>query len=183
MLSHKKSINFYKMKKSILILVMLVLGFQCYAQDVLYSASLKKGDVPAVVLKSIEANFPNYVVEEYNAVPVKYVGGNVYVDKDVDLSDVDSYQIVISSNGRRLVANMDDNGKLMSTIEYVKDMKVPGNISSAIAAAYPGWMVDKDSYHMTNYANGKKIEHYRFLLTKDGKKQRVHTDLKGNIIK
>ncbi|MDQ0477843.1 MULTISPECIES: hypothetical protein [Chryseobacterium] len=173
------------MKKSILILAMIGLGFQSYAQDreVLYSAVLKRGDVPEVVLKSIETNFPNYVVEGYNAVPIDYVAGNVYVNNDVDLSDIDSYQITISSKNKKLVANLDGDGKLMSTVENIKNIPPPSAVSQSIASAYPGWTIGKDNYHMINYANGKTIEHYRFLLYKDGKTKRVHTDANGKILK
>ncbi|QOW11841.1 hypothetical protein Q73A0000_16480 [Kaistella flava (ex Peng et al. 2021)] len=171
------------MKKSILILAMMGLFLQSYAQDVLYSATLKKGDVPMVVLKSIEANFPNYIVKNYNAVPVKYVAGNVYVDNDVDLDDVDSYQVTISSKDRELVANLDENGKLMSTVENLKDTPPPMAVSRSIAAAYPGWMVGKETFHMISYVNGKSVEHYKFLLTKDGKKKRVYTDVTGKILR
>ncbi|MGA9213514.1 hypothetical protein [Kaistella sp.] len=173
------------MKKSILILAMIGLGFQSYAQetDVLYSATLKRGDVPQVVLKSIEANFPDYIVKDYYAVPIDYVAGNVYVNRDVDPSDIDSYQIAISSKDRRLIANLDENGKLMSTVENIKDTPPPMAVSRSIASAYPGWTIGKDNFHMVNYVNGKTVEHYRFLLSKDGKTKRVHTDGNGKILK
>lgn len=171
------------MKKSLLILAMIGLGFQSYAQDVLYSATLKRGDVPEVVLKSIETNFPNYIVKDYNAVPVNYVGGNVYVNNDVDLSDVGSYQVTVSTKDKSLVANLDENGKLMSTVENIKDTPPPMAVSRAIAAAYPGWMIGKDNFHMVSYANGKTVEHYKFVLSKDGKKKRVYTDINGKVLK
>ncbi|MGO3184370.1 MAG: hypothetical protein ACTIJ9_16200 [Aequorivita sp.] len=175
------------MKKSVLILAMIAFGLQSYAQvyaqgKVIYSATIEKEQVPEVILEAVETDFPDYIVEEYDAVPIDYVEDDVYVNKNVDLDDMNSYQMEISSKGRRLVANYDADGNLMSTIENLKDVAPSFAMRESIESEYPGWTISKDSYHMSKYGKGKTKERYKFVLTKDGKKKRIYTDSDGEIL-
>lgn len=171
------------MKKSILILAMVGLGVQSYAQEVIYKAIIKKEQVPTVVIEATETDFPGYIVEEYNAVPAGYVQEDVYVNKSVNPTDMDGYEIVLTSKGEKLVANYDDNGHLMSTEESLRNVAPPLAVSRSVQSSYPGWTISRDSYHMTKLSDGETAENYKLLLTKDGKKKHIYTDVDGVIIK
>lgn len=171
------------MKKSILILAMIGIGLQSYAQEVIYSATIKKEQVPQEVLEAIDVDFPDYTIEQYVAVPVDYVEDNVYVNRNFNAADMDSYQIILSAKGREIVANYNSDGKLMSSVENLKNVALPQAVSRAIESAYPGWKIGKDNFHMSKYGKGATKEHYKIRITKDGKTKHVYTDDKGKIIK
>ncbi len=171
------------MKRLILTLALVGLGLQTQAQDIIYRATLKKEQVPEVILDAVVEDFPDYIVEEYDAVPVDYVEEDTYVNRDLNPADMDSYQILLSAKGKELVANYDRNGKLISSVENLKNVAPPLAVARAIETAYPGWTLTKDRYHLSKYNNGKSKEYYRLLLTKDGKRKRVYTDPEGEILK
>lgn len=171
------------MKHFLIGLCFLGLTSSVFAQDgVIFKETLKKEQVPTVVLEAIDVDFPGYVLREFAASPVEYVEKDVYVNDDVDDS-VDTYQVSLEGNGKFIIATYNGEGKLLATAENLKNVTPPLAVSRALIKAYPGWTISKDSYHMSSKGNGKDRERYRFVLTKDGKKQNVDTDANGNILK
>ena len=171
------------MNKSILILAMVGLGVQSYAQDVIYKATVKREEVPNVIIEATKTDFPGYVVEEYSIVPEGYVEEDVEVSKSVDPTDMDGYEITLSAKGEKLVANYDEDGNLMSKEESLRNVAPPLAVSRAVQSSYPGWTISKDSYHLTTLNDGETDEQYKLLLTKDGSKKRICTNADGKIIK
>lgn len=171
------------MKKSVLILTLLAWGLQSFAQEVIYTATLKKEQVPPVVLKAIEVDFPDYIVDAYDAVPEGYDLVNVEEAAKFDSENLSNYQITISSKDQNMVAYYDEDGNLLSTVEYLKNIEPPVEITRSLASTYPGWKLSKTSFHMAKYQHGKTKEQYNLVLTKDGKKKHIHTDMNGHILK
>lgn len=170
------------MKKSVLILTLMTLGLQSYAQEVIYSATLKKEQVPPVVLNAVEVDFPDYSVDAYDAVPEGYDLINVEENMNFDSENLSNYQITISSKNKNIVAYYDEEGALLRTVEDLKNIEPPVAISRSLASTYPCWKVSKTRFHMSKYENGKTKEEYKLVLTKDGKKKHVHTDMNGHIL-
>ena len=171
------------MKKSVLILTMFALGFHVYSQEFIYSAALKKEQVPPVVLNAVQVDFPNYSVDAFDAVPEGYDLINVEENRNFDSENLNNYQITVSSKDKNIVAYYDEYGNLLRTVEDLKNMNPPMAVSQSMASAYPGWTIRKTRYHMSKSENGKKKEHYNLILTKDGNNKHVHTDVEGHILK
>ncbi|MEO5788973.1 hypothetical protein [Gelidibacter sp.] len=164
-------------------LCFLGLTSSVFAQDgIVFKETLKKEQVPTVVLEAIDVDFPGYVLREFAASPVEYVEKDVYVNNDVD-ADIDTYQVSMEGNGKMIIATYNSEGKLLSTVENLKNVTPPLAVQRALLKAYPGWTISKDSYHMSNHSHGKERERYRFVLTKDGQKKHVDTDANGVILK
>lgn len=172
------------MKKSILLLAIIGFTFQSYAQQTVLSKTQVKGSaVPTAIAKSISIDFPNSVIKEYTATPVHYVDQDVFISNFDDPDFMDSYQVILTSKGKDITANYNEDGKLLSAIEKLKDFDPPVVLRNAIDKDYPGWTIKEDTYRMTKNENGKKKERYGFILVKDGQKKHVYTDATGKIIK
>ncbi|WP_431160761.1 hypothetical protein [Flagellimonas beolgyonensis] len=171
------------MKKLIISAVLLSLGAQAFAQDVLYQATIKKEEVPTVVIAAVERDYPDYVMEDFYALPLEYVDTDVYVDRNINsVADYDTFEIALSGKGEAFTATYDSSGKLLSTMQHGKNVTPPAAVRTAVAKAYPGWSLAKDTYNMTHYTGGKKRERYRIELTKGSEKMQVYTDAKGKIL-
>ena len=171
------------MKQFLIGLCFLGLTSATYAQDnVVFKTILKKEQVPTVILEAIDFDFPDYVIEEFATVPIEFVEDDVYVNYNVDPEDIDTYQISLESKGKVLTATYSSNGKLLNTVENLKNVTPPLAVERALVKAYPGWTISKDSYHMCHYAHGNKKERYRFVMSKDGKNKHVYTDVHGDIL-
>lgn len=171
------------MRSFLIGLCFLALTSSTFAQDeVVFKATLKKEQVPSVILDAIDVDFHGYAVEEFSAVPIEYVEDDIVVNDNVDYDDIDSYQILLEGKGKVLTATYSSTGKLLNTVENLKDVAPPLAVKRALTKAYPGWTISKDSYHMSHFTHGKKKERYRFVLSKDGKKKHVYTDANGKIL-
>lgn len=173
------------MKKLILGILMTGLSIQTYAQDVVFKAKLKKEDVPTAVIEAVETDFPDFLAIEYAAIPVEVVDEDVFVNTNVDpYSHYDTYQLMLDQgNGKSLEATYNMKGKLISTMEHLKNITPPAAVRNSIASAFPGWTIEKDVYKMIHYSGKKAKERYRMTLGKDHNKMRVYTDEKGTILK
>ncbi len=168
-----------------LLIGLCFLGFtsSMFAQkELLFKGTLKKEQVPTVVLEAIDVDFPGFVMNEIVAVPIEYVENDVYINNDVDFDDIETYQMSLEGKGKVITATYNNSGKLLSTIENLKNVKPPLEVTKSLIQAYPGWAISSDSYHMSHYANGKEKERYRFVMSKDGKKEHVYTDAHGKIL-
>lgn len=172
------------MKKLVFGLMFLSLSAQTFAQDVLFDAKVKKEDVPAVVVSSIEEDFPNFSITDISAIPVDVVENELIVTKDVNPTDnYSTYSVNLNGNNKRLNATYDSNGNLISSYEYLRNVAPPVKVEKAIAKAFPGWTLSKDNYKMSTYRGTKTKDRYKITLTKGNQKMKVYTNPNGKILK
>ena len=173
------------MKTLILGVLLTGLSIQTYAQDVFFNESLKKEEVPTTIVEAIETDFPDYSITELAAVPVEYVEEDLMVNHNVDPNtDYDTYQLRLTEgNGRTLEAIYNMDGKLLSTVEHLKNITPPAPVRNSVSSNFPGWTIKKDVYRMIYKAGKETKEQYKFVLGKDNKTMRVYTDEKGDILK
>lgn len=171
------------MKKAILILALLGFAMQAFSQDQIFEARVEKENVPIEVLKAIDVDFPDYIVKEYYTTPVHYVDQDVFLSSWDEPDLRDSFQVTLTSKGKEVTANYSEDGKLMSSMEKLKNVAPPLPVREAISKNFPGWTISEDMYHMKSEGKGTMKERYGFVIRKDGKKKTVYTDAKGNIIK
>lgn len=175
------------MKKTILGLFLIGFMFQSYAQDqdkVLYKAKLSKEEMPVAIVENVSQDFPDLVVEEFDAVPLEFIDDNVIVDRSVKSnSDYDTYQVVLKGNNQSLVATYNKEGKLISTVEHGKNVELPISVEDAVVKDFPGWVITEDHYKMIHYKDRTKIDRYKLNIKKGKDMKKVYFDAKGNILK
>jgi ribosomal protein L21E len=171
------------MKKTILTLVLVGFAFQTYAQDLIFEAKIKKNEVPVVILESVEKDFPDFVVEEYSAVPLEFIEEDVIVDRDIKSNnDYSTFQITLRNKNEKLTATYTKGGKLISTFAHGENVLLPKAVRDAVAKAFPKWIFIEDHYKMVSYNDGKKNERYKVIINKGNEIKKVIVDASGNII-
>lgn len=173
------------MKNLILTFALVGVSLQTYAQNVSFKAKLNKEDVPTAVLEAVQKDFPSYTVDEYATLPVDIVEEDVYFDTNRDPGSVyDAYQLDLTEGtGRTLEATYNSIGKLMSTVEQLKNITPPAPVRNSIEAKFPGWTIEKDAYKMVHFSGEKAKERYKLILGKNDSKMKVYTDQNGKILK
>ncbi|MGC1631970.1 MAG: hypothetical protein WA749_07645, partial [Gelidibacter sp.] len=120
------------MKHFMIGLFFLGLTSSVFAQDgIIFKGTLKKEQVPTVVLEAIDVDFPGYALREFAASPVEYVEKDVYINTDVD-ADIDTYQVSLEGNGKMIMATYNSEGKLLATVEKFKNVTPPLVVQQAI---------------------------------------------------
>lgn len=150
------------------------------AQDLLFEAKLEKENVPTVIIESVEEDFPEFTMEQFDAVPIQYIEEDVVINRDFNADeDYNTYEITLSGKGRRLTATYDKSGKLLSTIEKGTNEFLPYAVREAVAKANPGWTIVKDSYKMMHFTGHNAKERYKITLGKGNETMKIVTDANG----
>lgn len=161
----------------------LLTVFNMNAQDQIFAMKIKKSDVPAVVITSIEKDFPGGTVTDYTSLPVDVIGEQVFVHMDPNLraEDYDTYNVAINGKNFNGYAMYDKKGRLLQSREVLKSIELPYSIGYFIGKNYPGWAVASDREVITTHANNKQQIYYRVKLTKGKEAIRLTLDAHGNI--
>ena len=168
------------MKKTILVLGMVLMGFnmQSKAQEMLNIADNEQ------MMAAIKRDFPELVYKEKTVIPLKdnrtKKQGFVSSEKE---SYQEGYNVFIKGEKRTISANYDENFKLLGAIVHRENIAPNPEVRNALFAAYPDWRIAKNSYKAIYKEDGKKVERFKFTLTKGEEKLMVHTDIHGNFLK
>lgn len=170
------------MKKTILVLGVVLLGFnmQSKAQGILNKTEDNLSNKHVIVSKTedmqlmaaINRDFPELVFKDKTVIPMK----------DLKTQD-EGYSMLIKGEKRTISANYDRNFELKGAIVYRKNIAPNPEIRNALFAAYPDWMIAKNSYRAIYKEDGERVERFKFTLTKGEEKLIVHTDIHGNFLK
>nr|WP_321227951.1 hypothetical protein [uncultured Psychroserpens sp.] len=172
------------MKKIILGLILIGLAMQSYGQDVLFQAKIKKEKVPAVIIEAIDTDFGDYEMVEFYAIPIEFIDEEVYINRNIDSDeDYDTYQVILKGKNSKIVSTYNKEGKLLSSVERLKNTEPTLEVRNAMAKAFPGWIITKDHYKMNYYSGKQKKERYKLIITKGKEKKVVFMDGKGEILK
>lgn len=171
------------MKKVIIGLLVIGFTYQSYAQEVLFEAKLKKEEVPAVIIESVEEDFPGFIIAEFRAIPIEFIEEDIIVNRNITSNDdYDTFQITLKGKGREFVATYTKDGKLLSEVEHGKNVVLPVSVRNTMSKAFPGWTVKEDNYKMIHYTGVKKKERYRIVLQKGKEMKKVYIDADGNLL-
>ncbi|MCB9300318.1 MAG: hypothetical protein H6566_06695 [Lewinellaceae bacterium] len=173
------------MKKHIILFCLALLASGALsAQEEIFVAKLSKEKVPAVVIASVEQDFPDAVITEYKALPITVLEDGWVITKEKPMDGkYDTYYLSIKGKNFEGEATYDANGNLISSQEYARNIEVPQNIARAIGVRYPGWGIGKDHMVTTFYKDGKQKAYYHIDLMKGAEHEKVVFDGHGNEVK
>ena len=94
--------------------------------------------------------------------------------------EYDTYRVSFFIPDGRIVVAYDNNGMIIRTIEKFKNVKLPYNVTNAIAKRYPKWSIIKDVYKV-NYHNKSGIikNQYKVKLEYGDKTMTAKVDEQG----
>ncbi|PHN03344.1 hypothetical protein [Flavilitoribacter nigricans] len=175
------------MKKQIALFVLSALTVTTVsAQEMLFSAKLKKEEIPAVVITAQESDYPGMEITDYEAVPLEFIGEDWIVHPNTAAfanKDYDTYLITFSGDRLKGQATYDRDGNLISARERMENVPLPHYIQRAVAQSYPGWAMAMDHELLTINRKGQKRVYYRIELDKAGKTRNVVYDGNANEVK
>ena len=170
------------MKKHIVLVALLLLAAGAVsAQDEIFAAKLTRDKVPAVVLASVEKDFPDATITEYQALPVTIMEEGWVITKNKPMDGkYDTYYLTVKGNNFDGEVTYDADGNLVSAHEYARNVALPHNVARAIAIHHPGWAPGKDHMTTTFYRGGKQKTYYHVDLMKGAEHEKVVFDAHGN---
>lgn len=130
-----------------------------------FKSKVAKEDVPSNVSKAIESDYlsckDNITWYEYR-----------------DKNRADRY--VATAKGINITCESiyDSKGNLISSKTVATNVKIPSVILQAIYADYPNWKITEDQMVVRDFDESTK--YYKVIITKDGAKQTLYYDAKGN---
>jgi hypothetical protein len=176
------------MKKLIAATILLVAFESAMAQDTetLVIKKIEKKAVPGEVIASVEKEYPEGIVELWEAIPVKAFESYYVVSEKNDLSlgeKLEYYQVTMKGKHSRTYAVYDANGNLIHSREIIKDTELPESIRTTIVSNYPGWKIigDKEviregegSMDTFKVELSMKKEKRTLIMNKEGKVLKDH---------
>ncbi len=167
--------------KKVILVGALIAGFayQSSAQELLDKAT------NAQLMAAVKRDFPELVFKDKTVLQnnKEEVNRNTAGISNPRKNRDVAYNALIRGENRTISAEYNSNFNLLYAIVHRKNVAPSKEIRKALNAAYPGWVVTKDSYRAVYSMDGKKIERYKFYLTKGKEKVTVHTDAHGKFLK
>ncbi|WP_340155102.1 hypothetical protein [uncultured Winogradskyella sp.] len=172
------------MKKIFLGLLTLGIAMHSYGQDTVFKVKIKKETVPTTIIESIDNDYGNLEIIEFYALPIEYIEEDVYINDDIESEeDYETFQVKFKGEQGSLVVTYNKEGEELSTVEHLKNVAPNIQVREAVAKSFPGWILTKDYYKMTHFANKKAKERYKLILKKGDNEKVVFMDEKGEILK
>ncbi|MCX6332867.1 MAG: hypothetical protein NT092_01005 [Bacteroidia bacterium] len=177
------------MKKSLfLILGFLALTFPILAQELVPEEmpneilTLKKGNIPAPVIKAAEQLFEGNSQIAWGVFPYELKNYGWVVNSEYN-EPIDHYEIQFKGkDGSDIFAVFESTGELISSRIIHKNAPVPPAIMKSIEnSEYKDWEIASDLILIKN-TQKKVVEHYAVKLTKVNMKKTLYFTTKGDVL-
>jgi hypothetical protein len=171
--------------KRLLISVVAILGFilPILAQEEpIEMLTLKKGNIPAPVLKAAEQLFEGNTQVGWGAFPYELKDYGWQVNGDYD-EPIDHYEIKFKGkDGSDIWAIFESTGELIKCKIINKDSPIPKQVlASIVKSEYKDWKVVSDVMQIKS--SQKKVdEHYALKIEKGGMKKTLIYSPQGTLI-
>ncbi|MCB0656351.1 MAG: hypothetical protein KDC57_09465 [Saprospiraceae bacterium] len=159
-------------------------GLLAQSTSELFTAKIKKGEVPGEIIAAIEKDFPKMIAQDFQTVPGEFINGTFVLNSEnLDTYNNEMYRIYLNAkNGFEATALYDKHGHLVSAREYWKNKPLPENVAKAVGELYPGWALNSDFERITITNNDVRDAFYRVILKKGHDKMKITMDEFGNEI-
>ena len=163
------------MKKLVLTLAVAFVSSAAFAQEEVVkkmdAVKLTKSDVLSPVIDQAQKDFPDASPFQFYSVGETSVSNDWKVAEEVDFKEtekIDHYSIEMKGKNSHYEALYDEEGKLLMSKQFEKDVALPQPVLQALAKEYPGVSLKKDEHTKTT-DHGKKKDYYVVSLA-NGKK-------------
>jgi hypothetical protein len=177
------------MKKSLFLLFgFLVLSFPILAQELVSEEMpeeyliLKKGNIPAPVIKTAEQLFAGNNQVAWGVFPYELKNYGWVANREYN-EPIDHYEIQFKGkDGSDIYAVFESTGELICSRITHKNTPVPAAIMKSIEnSEYKDWKIADDVMLIKN-TQKKVIEHYAVKLTKGNMKKTLYFTTKGDVL-
>ena len=166
------------MKKMLFVLIAMGFISQTYAQDPIQLDEL---------LITVNYKYYNAVQSQDAAVVVDDLETKVAFhnmkSSEFYNDEYEDYSVSFYIPDGKIVVAYDKDGTILRTIEKFKNVRLPYDVSKAVAKRFPNWEIVKDVYYV-KYHKGddvaKKV--YKIVIKNGDETLRVKTDEYGNFL-
>lgn len=96
-------------------------------------------------------------------------------------SEKSTYQVVFKNKQVSIIANYDNNGKIISTNETYKNIKMPFELRNKISKSHPQYSFVKNAYHITySDKKGTEKQYYQIQIGNGNEKKTLKYDINSN---
>lgn len=159
-----------------LVILLLLVGMATGQAQIIQLDEAKVSAKDGKVKANSELNFT--VLETYSNQfqknPIAFMKENFDINAvimDLQNSDYDSYVVEFKNRKGHLIANFDNEGKLLSTSQAFKNIALPLAICRDLVTNHKGWAMTKNQYLASGTGDVLDKEVYKITL-KNGKETR-----------
>ncbi|MBD0830897.1 hypothetical protein [Aestuariibaculum sediminum] len=138
-----------------------------------------------VYLSNINADYLAKVQDENTAKSVKHLENIASRHKITESHKYDGrddeFKTRFEDANGFINAYYDKDGKILSTSEKYKNIKIPDEVKNTIYSKFPDWSVDNFVYVVYYDSDKDAVKTYQLILRKDNKKKKLKLDHNGNI--
>ncbi|UQD57564.1 hypothetical protein [Flavobacterium sp. K5-23] len=147
-------------------------------------ASLKMEELPSVVIKSAGKDFSVYLPDNnpdknVKALQRKFIGYRL----GKDFEGYDTYLVMMESKKGTLVANYNENGKLIRVVENYKNVILPNAVIYSLFKEYPGWEITNDKFIFSQEDGDITKKEYTIKMKKGKETRKIVVKPDGEIKK
>jgi hypothetical protein len=162
-------------KLSIMAIALFIVGGVLAQGAKVTTKKIAKKAVPNAVITSIETDYPDAVVEEFYAVPIKVYETQYKTTTSNTLEEGDAinhYRVLVKAKNVTKYMTFDKDGNFLQSREVIKDGKLPENVNAAIYKKYANWTIDATKEVVKTDIKGSDML-YRVGISNNGSKKRV----------
>ena len=90
-----------------------------------------------------------------------------------DTSEKSTYDVVFKRGQSTVIVQYDNNGTVLSTKEFYKDIRLPAGLAVSIAKSYPGWSVTATTLELKYSNQSETLAIYTVSLQLGTEKQKI----------
>lgn len=140
-----------------------------------------KKDKPIVLnatyLKEVNTENTSAIVKELELQAAEFDIRNSEV---FDNSEKATYHVVFKKEHGELIANYNNNGEILSSIEKYKNVVIPLKTRIQLSIKYPSWSFDSNIYQIVYNASGNLNTSFKIRMKKGNDKKTI--TIKNNLV-
>ncbi len=149
--------------------------------------SVVEKDKKAFTTKAINTNYLNRVKAEETPFIVaqlerQVANYDIKTSSEYDNSEVATYKVIFKNNQGEIVANYNNEGEILSSVEKYTDVVIPVNLRIAISKQFPGWAFQSNTYLISYKENKGVSKKYKIQIKKGNHKKTLSVDGNGKSI-
>ena len=94
----------------------------------------------------------------------------------------ESFKVVFNSIKGSIIATYDNNGKILTTKERFRDIKLPEPVRTYVFKKYPKWSLLGNTYLVSYQSDKDAKKIYKVQIGKDNLKKNLKIDFRSNVL-
>lgn len=175
------------MKKTFVIWLSLSLALSVFGQE--NGEQNEQGNeiaLEGVTISSLNADYLNKIQDDDTPDIVKKLEYKA-ASYDIKTSPVydgvrEAYEVFFKNSRGRIVATYDNDGKILTSFEKFRDLRLPVLVRDMIGEEFPGWKIESDVYLASYYQEKDVKKVYIITMSHGDKIKKIRTDEKGRLL-